>query len=313
MRNSSGRHAPTLFALLALILCATALGLSAQQGASQSASPQTIPPANQQSASPQPPANPQANPPPIPPQIPQPQPQAPPPRGLSVIVLDPGHGGADPGARGANGVVEKDAVLIFARMLRSDLERAGFRVVMTRDGDQNPSFDDRAAVANALRGAIFISLHVSSTGQVGTVRAYSYQFSEAPEIVPASSPAPAGSVTSAGSSPAIAPLPPPPPPKPAPAGWILWETAQKSYQDISRRLADLIQSELAQKFPGSPQISTPVAVRELRSVTAPAVAVEISSVAVGDAGALQAMGSSLSSAIVRAVNAFKPVYESGSK
>ena len=90
-------------------------------------------------------------------------------------MINPAHGGTDNGARGQNGSVEKDVVLVFARMVRSEFERQGYRVVMTRNDDSNPSYEDRAAIANAYRDAIFISFHVSSTGQIGTARAYSYQ------------------------------------------------------------------------------------------------------------------------------------------
>jgi N-acetylmuramoyl-L-alanine amidase len=238
--------------------------------------------------------------------------QAPPLHTLTTVVLDPGHGGADPGARGANGVVEKDVVLAYARLLRVELERDGFRVVMTRDGDQNPTFDERDAIANAQHGAIFISLHVSSTGQPGAARAYSYLFSQAPESVPASSPA-----TSASRSTAAGPAQPQPTPMPAPApappGWTIWETAQIPYEDMSRRLAGVVEVELSQKFAASSPAPGSAAVRELRSVMAPAVAVEISSVTAADEKSLEAMGPSLAIAIGRAVTTFRPLYESGAK
>jgi N-acetylmuramoyl-L-alanine amidase len=125
------------------------------------------------------PAPPQAQPTPTPPQQPAPAQNltapAAPVRTGPVIVINAAHGGTDDGARADNGLVEKNVVLIFARMLRSEFERQGFRVVMTRNDDSNPSYEDRAAVANAYRDAIFISLHVSSTGQLGATRTYSYQ------------------------------------------------------------------------------------------------------------------------------------------
>jgi N-acetylmuramoyl-L-alanine amidase len=219
-------------------------------------------------------------------------------RRLAVVVLDAAHGGTDPGARGANGVVEKDVVLALTRIVRSELERLGFRVVLTREGDQNPSFDDRAAIANAQHGGIFISLHVSSTGPGGTARAYSYESSAAPTIIPVQT------------SPAGAPATPP---ARIPAGWIEWDTAQKPFADQSRRLADVLQVELSQKFPGSPEISSAAAVRELHSIAAPAAAVELSSVTVDDAITLQAMAPALATAIGRAVLAFRPLYESEGK
>jgi N-acetylmuramoyl-L-alanine amidase len=215
-----------------------------------------------------------------------------PERRLNVVVLDPAHGGTDPGARGAAGAVEKDMVLIVARVVRIELERQGYRVVMTRDNDQNPSFEDRAALANAQRSAVFISFHVSSTGAVGTARVYSYQFSNPPQAAFSGSLNPAAAV-----------------PAPAPPGWTAWNVAQKSYADLSRRLADVLQVEMSQRFKGSPEISSAVAVRGLRSVAEPAVAVELSNVAVEDPKTVEGMASSLAAAISRALAAFRPVYE----
>jgi N-acetylmuramoyl-L-alanine amidase len=82
-----------------------------------------------------------------------PSPLGPPP----VIILDPAHGGTNTGARGENGLVEKDLVLQIARTLQAQLENQGYRVLMTRTDDSNPSYDDRAAMANAYRDAIFIT------------------------------------------------------------------------------------------------------------------------------------------------------------
>ena len=116
-------------------------------------------------------------------------PAQPPPAALPpgpVIVLDPAHGGTDPGARGPSGTVEKDIVLQYARTVRAGLERQGYRVVMTRNDDSNPSHDDRTAIADNHRDAIFITLHVSSTGTIGTARAY-YCLLSSPLASPASS------------------------------------------------------------------------------------------------------------------------------
>jgi N-acetylmuramoyl-L-alanine amidase len=202
-------------------------------------------------------------------------------------VLDPAHGGTDSGARGASGAVEKDIVLQFARTVRAELERQGYRVMMTRNDDSNPSHDDRAAIANSHRDAIFITLHISSTGTVGTARTYYYQF-PSPLASPASSPA-----LNSGS--------------PPPSGLVIWDDAQRAYDEASHRLGDVLQAQLAQLFTGSPRASTGAAVRELRSVTAPAVAVEISSVSVPNVGSLAAMTAPLATAIVKTVLLFRPV------
>src|SRR5215470_6408858 len=92
--------------------------------------------------------------------------------GLNVVVLDPAHGGTDLGARGGGGMRESEIVLDFAGEVRRALEQQGFQVVQTRKGNDNPSFDDRSAMANAQRGAVFVTLHISSTGLPGTVRVY---------------------------------------------------------------------------------------------------------------------------------------------
>ncbi|MGB0034381.1 MAG: N-acetylmuramoyl-L-alanine amidase [Candidatus Acidiferrales bacterium] len=217
------------------------------------------------------------------PQQPPPPLTNPPPRSGPVVVLDPSHGGTDTGARGAGGIVEKDVVLMFARIARGELERLGFRVVMTRNGDSNPSYDERAAIANAYRDAIFISFHVSSTGTIGTARAYSYQFS-----TPLETPAPSH-------------------------GLIVWEEAQQPYLAASHRLADLLQVELSPRFAASPLASAAVAVRELRSVATPAVAVEISSVSVVDPITLTQMAAPLATSIGRGVLAFRPAESAGTK
>jgi N-acetylmuramoyl-L-alanine amidase len=208
-----------------------------------------------------------------------------------TIILDPAHGGWDTGARG-EGIAEKDVVLRMAQIVRGELERRGYRVVVTRIDDSNPSYDDRAAIANARRDAIFISLHASSTGADGTVRAYYMRFA---------SPAPAGA-TPAGAGNA----------KPA-AGMAVWEEAQRPYVDASHRLADLIQGELAGAFSGSPPVAAAVPVRALRSVAAPAVAVEISSVATPTPEMLTASAAPLGAAIARALVAFRPMSAGGAK
>ncbi len=85
-------------------------------------------------------------------------------RGRPIVVLDPGHGGRDPGARGIeSGVAEKDLTLAVARELRDRLVKRGrVRVAMTHDGERSLSLDERAAVARRLNAAMFVSLHMDS-------------------------------------------------------------------------------------------------------------------------------------------------------
>ena len=86
-----------------------------------------------------------------------------PPPPLPIIVLDPGHGGPDPGAVGASGAHEKDIVLAAARELKVMLEETGrYHVVMTREGDWILRLADRVLFARAAGADLFISLHADS-------------------------------------------------------------------------------------------------------------------------------------------------------
>jgi hypothetical protein len=100
----------------------------------------------------------------------------------------------------------------------------------------------------------------------------------------------------------------------APRGGLLpWDRAQFKFMDQSRRLAELIQIQMAQRFHGSSEIPLEAPVRQLRTVGAPAVAIEVSSVSVPNRAPLDQMGSSVADGVARAVAAFRTVYESGGK
>ena len=83
-------------------------------------------------------------------------------RVLQTVVLDPGHGGSDPGAIGVGGLREKDVTLRLALALRPKLEARGFSVVMTRNGDRTLSLEERTAIAEGSRGDVFVSLHANA-------------------------------------------------------------------------------------------------------------------------------------------------------
>jgi N-acetylmuramoyl-L-alanine amidase len=95
---------------------------------------------------------------------PSPKSKKPPPPTLRKIVLDPGHGGKDPGAIGIGGVAEKDIVLRVAKKLAKKLKKEiGIEVVLTREEDTFIALEDRTAIANAENADLFISLHVNSS------------------------------------------------------------------------------------------------------------------------------------------------------
>jgi N-acetylmuramoyl-L-alanine amidase len=79
-------------------------------------------------------------------------------------VIDPGHGGKDPGAIGIGGVREKDLTLAVAKHLRRELLRQlpGVRVVMTRDSDEFVELYRRGQIANERDGRLFISIHCNA-------------------------------------------------------------------------------------------------------------------------------------------------------
>jgi N-acetylmuramoyl-L-alanine amidase len=206
------------------------------------------------------------------PQSPAPATQRP---AQNIVVLDPAHGGTDPGARGTGGIRESEIVLEFAAQIRTALEALDFQVLQTRQGNENPSFDDRSAIANAQRGAIFVTLHIASTGLPGTARVYVMN-----------------DLPMANDS----------------TGLIPWDLAQAPYLPLSRRFGDFVQTFLAQRFKGSPQTVQFAAVRQLRTTAAPAIAVEISSVSVDDRGQLDRMAPGVADAIARGASAFRPSY-----
>lgn len=81
-----------------------------------------------------------------------------------VAVVDPAHGGAERGAALTETLAEKDITLGFARLLRHELDRQGFTVILLRDGDETLTLDQRAGAANSARPVIYISLHAASQG-----------------------------------------------------------------------------------------------------------------------------------------------------
>jgi len=80
------------------------------------------------------------------------------------VVVDPGHGGKDPGAIGPTGVMEKTVVLGVGLELRTMLEKAGFKVFMTRDKDVFIPLGDRTKFANDKKADIFVSIHANAIG-----------------------------------------------------------------------------------------------------------------------------------------------------
>jgi N-acetylmuramoyl-L-alanine amidase len=93
-------------------------------------------------------------PPPIPPAVSRP------PDAKPVVVLDPGHGGVDPGTSSAAGITEKEVVLTFARTLKAKLDVTGrYEVYLTRDDDTFLPLRERAEFAQKKGAGLFLSIH----------------------------------------------------------------------------------------------------------------------------------------------------------
>ncbi len=112
---------------------------------------------------------------PIPVPQPQPGPSAPQPRtswplpprrqtpnSRMVVVVDPGHGGRDPGAVGIGGLREKDIVLEISQQVAAILQQNGVQVVLTRDYDVEIDLEPRVALAEQVRATLFVSIHANA-------------------------------------------------------------------------------------------------------------------------------------------------------
>ena len=96
-----------------------------------------------------------------------------------IIVIDPGHGGRDPGAVGQGGTYEKSVTLAAAKELKALLEKSGrYEVVLTRGGDSYVEHEDRIKIARKKNADLFISIHADSTASSKTRGASVYTLAD---------------------------------------------------------------------------------------------------------------------------------------
>jgi len=207
----------------------------------------------------------------------QPQPTTPPPPEgpplidlapsgtLRAIVIDAGHGGAEDGARGASGALEKQITLSVARRLKAALEgRLGLRVILTRDADATVGLDERAALANNNKADLFVSLHVNASPRAGTAGAEVFylsldEYGDAAERV-AHADSDLLPVFGGGTR---------------DIELILWDMAQARYIKESAALAQSIEASLRQRVPMSARAIQQAPFRVLVGANMPAVLVEM--------------------------------------
>jgi N-acetylmuramoyl-L-alanine amidase len=83
-------------------------------------------------------------------------------KGATVVVIDPGHGGGDPGAVGINGIQEKVVVLSVGTQVAQQLRQKGINAVLTRSSDREIDLAPRVATAERVRADLFVSIHANS-------------------------------------------------------------------------------------------------------------------------------------------------------
>jgi len=156
-----------------------------------------------------------------------------------LVVIDPGHGGNDTGARITPSLQEKDITLSLARKLRQELQARHVAVTLLRDSDTSLSFDQREAATNLARPAAFISLHAEPGT---TLRIYTPALPVASTTVDRNS-------------------------------FLPWQTAQSAFAAESHSLASTVSDTFA-KQAVTVQVR-PAFAQPLRSIAAPAIAVEV--------------------------------------
>jgi N-acetylmuramoyl-L-alanine amidase len=101
------------------------------------------------------------------------------PRSKTLVVIDPGHGGKDPGAIGLGGIQEKQIVMSISQEIARILEQQGIQVKLTRGSDYFVSLQGRTEMANRIDADLFVSIHANSAGrnkpQVSGLETYYFQ------------------------------------------------------------------------------------------------------------------------------------------
>jgi N-acetylmuramoyl-L-alanine amidase len=202
---------------------------------------------------------------------------------LPAVVLDAGHGGTDTGARGKNGLFEKNLTVQLVNQVVNALQATGkYRIVLTRTGDVNVGFDQRAAEANLSHPIAFISFHAGDLGpSTPRVMVYSYRPSSPLAMAPGADPK---------------------------SLFVNWDKVQQRYMDPSSRLARDLQQDLEKttKVASMPPMEVPV--RVLQSIAAPAVAIEVGSLTPNSNSAALTNPSfqqEIAAAVVQAIASFR--------
>ena len=155
-----------------------------------------------------------------------------------LVLIDPAHGGDDIGAAITPRLAEKDIALSLARRVQHQLASKGIASSLLRNGDTTISLDQRALSANAVRPALYLSIHAANTGK--GVHVFTALL-------------PVAGVSS--------------------GGFLPWDTAQASFLDLSSVVAGSVAAELeTRKLPNATLVAP---LRPMNNIAAPALAIEL--------------------------------------
>ena len=184
-----------------------------------------------------------------------------------VVVIDPGHGGDETGARGPSGLLEKDVTLDIARRLKARLESGmDVRVILTRETDRSVRLDDRTAIANHSRADLFLSIHANASRR-GNARGAETYFLSYQATDDESRALAAIENNTIGIDEGV--------PRDSSLAMVLWELAQSAYLKESSALAEAIQQRLNEALGIDNRGIKQAPFRVLMGATMPAVLVEV--------------------------------------
>ena len=188
---------------------------------------------------------------------------------IAVVVLDPGRGGANLGARGPTGLVEKDITLQLAMEAGRLIEELlGARVVLTRTDDSDVALDARAALANQVGGDLFISICAGGSLAATRREFQTFYFDDLPDGTPGQR-APANERDFAGKAGGRH--------RGAGAQSLLWDQAQLDFLDTSQMFARLLYKNLRAQVAEEGRDVFGLPILLLRWVHMPAVLLDVGS------------------------------------
>jgi len=201
--------------------------------------------------------------------VPERSPAVPARERMRTIVIDPGHGGMDVGARGRFGALEKDVTLGIGLKLKTAIEKSlAFRVFMTRDRDVEVSLENRSALANTHNADLFVSIHANGSRRKNAQGSETFFLSlnatdeEARRLAYLENNA--GTIEEQVDQGSLDDI-----------KMILWDMAQSSYIKQSSRLAEIIQGELNSLLGTLNRGIKQAPFKVLTGVACPAVLVEV--------------------------------------